>query len=255
MKKREGKFRAFIKGGAFFALLCLMAKGIGALYRIPLTNIMGAEGIGLYQIVFPLYSVLLTVSGGGLPSAISKTVSSFHAEGAEENARRTLYISLAVLTAAGAVGSALLFFFRGRIAALQGNPDAAIAYVGIAPAVVLVSVISCFRGYFQGKLDMLPSGISQVVEQVVKMIAGLVLCSRLLVYGVPYAALGALLGVSISELAPARCCSFSTRSTLAAAENATLSYSGRLRRKPPRILPCNSPNRCAIAPFYGASLR
>ncbi|MCI9031780.1 MAG: polysaccharide biosynthesis protein [Clostridia bacterium] len=201
MKKREGKFRAFIKGGAFFALLCLMAKGIGALYRIPLTNIMGAEGIGLYQIVFPLYSVLLTVSGGGLPSAISKTVSSFHAEGAEENARRTLYISLAVLTAAGAVGSALLFFFRGRIAALQGNPDAAIAYVGIAPAVVLVSVISCFRGYFQGKLDMLPSGISQVVEQVVKMIAGLVLCSRLLVYGVPYAALGALLGVSISELA------------------------------------------------------
>ena len=201
MKRREGKFTAFMKGGAFFALLCLIAKGIGALYRIPLTNIMGAEGIGLYQMVFPLYSVLLTVSGGGLPSAISKTVSSFHASGREENARRTLYISLAVLTAAGAVGSALLFFFRGRIAALQGNPDAAIAYVGIAPAVVLVSVISCFRGYFQGKLDMLPSGISQVVEQVVKMIAGLFLCSRLLKYGVPYAALGALLGVSISELA------------------------------------------------------
>ena len=70
MKRREGKFTAFMKGGAFFALLCLIAKGIGALYRIPLTNIMGAEGLAFYQMVFPLYSVLLTVSGGGLPSAI-----------------------------------------------------------------------------------------------------------------------------------------------------------------------------------------
>ena len=201
MKRREGKFRSFFRGGAFFTLLCLAAKGIGALYRIPLTNIMGAEGIGLYQMVFPLYSVLLTVSGGGLPSAISKTVSGFSSRGMEENARRTLYISLAALTALGALGSALLFFFRRPLAALQGNPDAAVAYIGIAPAVVLVSAISCFRGYFQGKLNMLPSGISQVVEQVVKMIAGLILCSRLLVYGVPYAALGALIGVSVSEFA------------------------------------------------------
>lgn len=201
MKRKTGKFTAFFRGGAFFALLCLIAKGIGALYRIPLTNIMGAEGIGLYQMVFPLYSVLLTVSGGGLPSAISKTVSAFHASGSEENARRTLYVSLAALTSLGAAGSLLLFFFRYPLAALQGNPAAAIAYIGIAPAVVLVSVISCFRGHFQGKLDMLPSGISQIVEQVVKMIAGLILCSRLLKYGVAYAALGALIGVSVSELA------------------------------------------------------
>ena len=60
--------KAFLHGGAFFALLCLIAKGVGALYRIPLTNIMGAEGIGLYQMVFPLYSVLLSVSAGGLPT-------------------------------------------------------------------------------------------------------------------------------------------------------------------------------------------
>ncbi len=193
--------KAFFGGGAFFAALCLVAKGIGALYRIPLTNIMGAEGIGLYQMVFPLYSVLLTVSGGGLPGAISKTVSAFSAVGDTENTRRTLKISLLVLTLAGLAATVLLIVFRDKIAALQGNPLAATAYLGIAPAVAFVAVISCFRGYFQGKLDMLPSGISQVVEQVVKMVVGLILCSRFLQYGVAYAAFGALLGVTVSEMA------------------------------------------------------
>ena len=197
----KGKMKAFFGGGAFFAALCLVAKGIGALYRIPLTNIMGAEGIGLYQMVFPLYSVLLTVSGGGLPGAISKTVSAFSAVGDTENTRRTLKISLLVLTLAGLAATVLLIVFRDKIAALQGNPLAATAYLGIAPAVVFVAVISCFRGYFQGKLDMLPSGISQVVEQVVKMVVGLILCSRFLQYGVAYAAFGALLGVTVSEMA------------------------------------------------------
>lgn len=181
-------------------MLCLLAKGIGALYRIPLTNIMGVEGIGLYQMVFPLYSVLLTVSGGGLPSAISKTVSQFKAEGDEENAKRTLRVSLVTLLIAGAAASLLLVFFRGSIASLQGNPDAAIAYLGIAPSVTFVAVISCFRGYFQGNLNMLPSGISQITEQGVKMIAGLLLCGYFMRFGVRYAALGALLGVSLSEL-------------------------------------------------------
>lgn len=199
LKPMKEKVKSFFKGGAFFAFMCVAAKGIGAIYRIPLTNIMGAEGIGLYQMVFPLYSVLLTVSGGGLPGAISKTVSSFLSKNDTENARRTLKAALVFLTALGALGSLLLFVFRNAIASLQGNPAAAIAYVGIAPAVVTVSVISCLRGYFQGKLDMLPSGISQMTEQVVKLAVGLFLCKRLLVYGVEYAAFGALLGVSVSE--------------------------------------------------------
>lgn len=181
--------------------MCLLAKGIGALYRIPLTNIMGVEGIGLYQMVFPLYSVLLTVSGGGLPSAISKTVSQFKAEGDEENARKTLKVSLVTLLIAGVAASLLLAVFRNRIASLQGNPDAAIAYLGIAPSVAFVAVISCFRGYFQGNLNMFPSGLSQMIEQSVKMAAGLLLCYRFMPYGVSYAALGALLGVSLSEFA------------------------------------------------------
>lgn len=199
----KGKMKAFLHGGAFFALLCLIAKGVGALYRIPLTNIMGAEGIGLYQMVFPLYSVLLSVSAGGLPSAISKTVSSFAAVGDGENARRTLRVSALTLTLAGLCATLLLIFLRGKIASLQGNAAAATAYIGIAPAVTVVAVISCLRGYFQGKLDMLPSGVSQIIEQLTKTAVGLFLCYRFMKYGVEYAAFGALLGVTASEVVAA----------------------------------------------------
>ncbi|MDR2201214.1 MAG: polysaccharide biosynthesis protein [Clostridiales bacterium] len=192
--------RGFFKGAGILAVCALSAKMIGALYRIPLTNIVGAEGMGLYQMVFPLYTVLLTISSGGLPVAISKVVASKIARRDEGGARRVLFVSLVSLTAAGLAASLAVIIFRGQIASVQGNPAAGIPYLGIAPSLVLVAVISCFRGYYQGLQNMLPSALSQLIEQAVKLAAGLFFARIFLRFSLEWAVFGALLGVSASEL-------------------------------------------------------
>ena len=189
-----------LKGATILALAGLVAKIIGVLYRIPLTNIIGSGGIGLYQMIFPLYVVLLTISSGGLPVAISKVVASRVASGDEAGAKKVLRVSLVSLSSIGIVAAVLLFTLSRTIATLQGNELATLGYKAIAPAIVLVAVIACFRGYFQGKQNMLPSAISQIVEQVFKLGVGLLLAFLLLPRGVEYAVFGALIGVSVSEV-------------------------------------------------------
>jgi stage V sporulation protein B len=189
-----------LKGAGILAVCALIAKLIGAFYRVPLTNVIGSRGIGLYQMIFPLYTVLLTVSSGGLPVAVSRVVAGKIANGDEKGARKVLAVSLASLITAGLAAGVIIVIFRNQIASVQGNPDAALPYLGIAPSVVFVAVISCFRGYYQGRQNMLPSAISQLTEQAVKLVAGLVLARLMLPYGVAYGVLGALLGVSFSEL-------------------------------------------------------
>ena len=193
------KVSKVLKGAAVLATAGLVAKIIGVLYRIPLTNIVGSVGIGLYQMIFPLYVVLLTISSGGLPIAISKVVAERLAKGDEKGARKVLRVALISLTSIGAVLSVVLFVLARLIARLQGNELAALGYMGIAPAIVFVAIIACFRGYYQGKQNMVPSALSQIIEQIIKLGVGLVLAMLLLSRGVEYAVLGALIGVSLSE--------------------------------------------------------
>ncbi len=190
-----------MRGAGALAVCALIAKMIGALYRIPLTNIIGAEGIGLYQMVFPLYTALLTVSSGGLPVAISKIVSERKSQGDEAGARQVLFASLMSLSIAGLIAGAAVVLFRDKIAVIQGNGKAAVPYLGIAPSLLFVAVISCFRGYYQGTQNMLPSALSQIIEQVVKLVAGLFFARLFMSRSLEWAVFGALLGVSLSELA------------------------------------------------------
>lgn len=193
------KLKKIFSGAGILALCAALAKLLGALYRIPLTNIIGAHGIGLYQMVFPLYTVLLTVSSGGLSTAISKVVAACLAKNNQQGALKILKVSLVALITVSSIATIFLVAFRDRIALIQGNELASLAYLAIAPSVILVAAISCFRGYFQGRGNMLPSGLSQIIEQVVKLVLGLYLAARLNPYGVEYAVLGAVLGVSLSE--------------------------------------------------------
>ncbi|MBO5889595.1 MAG: oligosaccharide flippase family protein [Clostridia bacterium] len=165
MRKKDSLFC-----GAFtLALGGFVTKIIGAIYRIPLTNILGSEGIGIYQMVFPLYCLLLTVSSTGVPNGIAKLI----AEG--NDAEVTLKSALKIFVPIGLLGSAIMMVFSNKIASLQGNSLATVSYIYIAPSVLAVSIISCFRGYYQGFLSMNPTAISQVLEQVVKLSFGLTL--------------------------------------------------------------------------------
>ena len=194
------RLRYVFTGAGALAVSAVVAKLLGALYRIPLTNIVGSEGMGLYQMVFPFYTLLLTVSSGGLPVAISRLVAVKLSNNDERGASNVLRISVCVLSVVGFLGSLLMFALGKTLATFQGNSSAGLAYQGISPAVFLVSILSCFRGYYQGRENMLPTAFSQLIEQAVKLVAGLYFASRLMSKGVEYGVLGAIFGVALSEV-------------------------------------------------------
>lgn len=193
-------FNNKLLSGAFvLSIGGLITKILGAFYRIPLTNILGAEGIGVYQAVFPLYCLLLTASSTGVPNGIAKII-------AENNAKNDISLSYSVLKSAlklfvpiGMIGSAFMLVFCKILSKVQGNISAALSYALISPSVFAVSVISCFRGFFQGYTDMKPTAVSQITEQTVKLVFGLTLCS--IINGTVEIKAGmAALAVTVSEL-------------------------------------------------------
>ena len=192
---------SFVKGAGILAISGLLVKFIGAVFRIPLTNIIGTEGIGLYQLAYPIYAFLLVASTSGLPVAISKMVSEEVALGNHYGAYRIFRISLRLLTLLGIVTSIILFVGSGFISRLQNNPKSIYPLMAISPALFFVSVMSAYRGYFQGMHMMTPTALSQIIEQLGKLIIGLTLAYLWIPKGPEFAAAGAILGVTLSEVA------------------------------------------------------
>lgn len=167
--------RSFIKGAVIVSAGGIAAKILGALYRIPLTNLLGGQGMGVYQMVYPLYCLLLTLSATGIPSGLARIVSRREARG--EDTRGVLRASLSLFCAVGAAGSLFMFFAAPLFAAAQGEPAAAAAYRALSPSVLLVSALSCARGWFQGQNNFAPTALSEVLEQLVKVGLGLALAA------------------------------------------------------------------------------
>ncbi|MDE7463919.1 MAG: polysaccharide biosynthesis protein, partial [Clostridiales bacterium] len=160
----------------------------------------GAEGMGLYQMVFPVYTVLLAFCGGGVASAVSRVVAKYTARGDDNAAVRAVKSAAVPLIIISIILTSVVMIFRNVISTLQGNPDASLCYLALAPSLLFSGGTGVLRGYFQGKNNMMPSGISQLIEQVVKLFLGLFFARVLSRYGVKYAVAGALLGVTASEL-------------------------------------------------------
>jgi len=184
-------------GAAVLAVGSVVAKILGALYRVPLTNVLGAEGMGLYQLVFPVYALFMVLSTVGIPVALSRIVAEQRAIG--KDAKKYLFACMLTLISLASVFSVLIVGLAKQIAIWQGNPAAYKGFYVIAPSLVLVSAIAGFRGWFQGEMYMLPTAVSNVIEQLVKLAVGLTLSVLLAKRGVIYAVYGALLGVTVSE--------------------------------------------------------
>ncbi len=180
-------------GTFFFMASTLMVKVIGALYKIPLFNLLGTDGIGLYQMVFPVYALLLTFSGGGVSTAMTRLV------GEGYNGEDLLKKCLKIFAPLGLFFTFFLLIFANKIAFLQGNELASGLYRAISPSVFFVSLIACVRGYFQGKSNFTPTALSQVIEQLVKAVSGLI--ALLLVQGsILLKGIIACLAITLSEL-------------------------------------------------------
>lgn len=195
------KPRSFITGAAVLGLSGFLVKVIGAFYRVPLTNIIGADGIALYQIAYNIYAFLLMISTSGLPAAISRQVAEKLALGDRLGAHRTFTLSMKVLLILGFAATAIILAGHRLFAGWMGNEDAGLAVLAISPSLFFVACISAYRGYFQGMQHMTPTAASQVVEQIGKLAIGLWLAAKFLPRGPQYGAAGALVGVTVAEAA------------------------------------------------------
>lgn len=193
--------KGIIKGAVILSVAGVICRLLGLLFRIPLSNIVGNYGIGLYQLVFPLYSLLLIVSSAGIPVAISKMIARVRDERLQT--KQIFVNALMSLIVIGTVITTLFLILARSIASWQGKPEIWPLYLAIAPAVWFVCVISAFRGYFQGLNNMVPTAVSQIVEQVVKVGVGLVLAFWLVRFSVLWAVFGAILAVAVSEFVAA----------------------------------------------------
>lgn len=193
------KKQSFFFGAVLLTASSVISKIIGAIYKIPLTNLLGPQGLGIYYIIFPVYAFLITFVSTSYTLSISRMVSSEIGGGSLYMARKTLYASLFLLTIVGAVLASILIVASRVIADLQGVENAYICYLAIAPAIVMVAMSSSFKGYFQGLQNMTPSAVSQVVEQIVKLAVGFTLATILSRHGALKATMGAIIGISVSE--------------------------------------------------------
>lgn len=173
----------------------VLAKLFSAVYRIVLTRILGGEGIGIYQLIFPFYSLCVTLATAGLPLAISKVVSK-HA-GNEKTVLKKCFMFTSVI---GLVLTLVLLVFSKGLAWIQGVPELSVCYICLAPSIIIISISSVLRGYFQGKHNFIPSAISNILEQFIKMCVGLILSLSLVSVGLIYGVIGAVVGILISEI-------------------------------------------------------
>lgn len=199
MEQNANDRRSFLHGAVILGLAGILCKAIGALYRIPLTNLIGVEAMGVYAKAYLIYSLLWVVCTSGLPVAVSKLVSSLRAQGDLSGAHAVFLVSRRVLGVLGIVFCVLMAVFSGNIAASLGIPNGQFAIACIAPC-MLLTVVSAYRGYFQGMQKMTPTAISQLIGSAGKLFIGLALAALWLPKGPVYAAGGALLGVTLSEL-------------------------------------------------------
>ena len=196
------KKQNFLQGTAMLAMATAIVKVIGAVYKIPLNAIIGEKGFGYFNTAYEIYNVLLMVSTAGLPVAMSRMISQANSLCNYNQVRRVYATARGIFLALGIIGSLLMTVFCRQLARFQNQPDAWAAIGFLGPCVLLICIMSTFRGFFQGQGNMLPTSVSQVIEAVIRLVVGMsaALVFLKLTNSIPLAAGGAILGVTVSCL-------------------------------------------------------
>lgn len=197
----KSKRISFVKQAAILAIASLLVRLLGFLYRLPLTDMLGDEGNGIYSAGFYLYNFFLVMSSAGLPAAISKIISEKYSLGEYKNLKTVFTVSLTMAIFVGAFFSILMFFSAEWFCNIIGSPKSYYTILTLAPTVLIVSIMSVFRGYFQGLGNSTPTAISQVIEQIFNAIFSIYLAYILLHLGIEFGAAGGTAGTGVGALA------------------------------------------------------
>ena len=176
-----------------------LVKVIGAIFKIPLTNLFGKEGMGIFTVAYNIYTAFFIISTAGLPVAVSKVVAEANALGRVNEVRKILRVAFSAFTIIGGLASLVLFFGAHLFTRIVGNSLAYYAVLVISPALFFTTISATIRGYYQGHSNMVPTAISQVIEALFNPVVGCTLAFLLLKNGfsISVAAAGAIGGVTV----------------------------------------------------------
>ena len=192
--------KSFVKGALVLSIAGILAKCLGALYRIPFARLASDECGAIYALVYPIYNLLLALSTAGIPLALSKLVAEYEEQGKSGMSLRILKLSLLLLASVGMTVSVALFISADWIAAhVWGVPEAALSIRAITPAMLFTCIQAVFRGYFQGMQQMVPTALSQITEQFVRVGVIFAALFLLMPYGDEITAAGATAGAAVGS--------------------------------------------------------
>ena len=182
------------------AATTVVVKIFGFLYKIPLGSmrLLGDEGYTHFMVAYNIYSFFLTLATAGFPVALSRMISEADTLGRRAQVRRIFQVAVGTLAAVGGIFTLIMLLFNRPLAAMMGDREAALSMVTLSPAILIVCVTSAYRGYCQGRGNMIPTALGQVVEESGKFVVGLTLAAVLVRAGrgLPVASAGAIFGVT-----------------------------------------------------------
>ena len=202
MSASTPKKNSFFGGAGILTAGIIIVKLIGAMYKIPLGNILSDRAFSDFNTAYNIYSLLIIISTGGLPVALSKMVSEANALGRGNQVKKVFSLALATFCVLGTISFCIMAFFPQQLADAMNDSKAAYSILALAPAVFFICPMSAMRGYFQGHALMTPTAVSQIIEALCKLVVGLALASAFqkMMNDEAMAAAGAILGVSVGCL-------------------------------------------------------
>lgn len=195
------KKQNFLHGAVILTAGLVIIKILGAIYKIPLGNILGDDGYGYFLAAYTVYNVFYTVSTAGVPVALSRLIAAAEANERPIQIRRYFRVALVTFFVVGTICSLTMFLFPTELAAMINHPKSAQSIWTLAPSVLLCCMLAVYRGFFQGRSNMYPTAVSQVVEVLFKVIFGLslVVLFRNMGKSLPLQSAAAISGVTVGS--------------------------------------------------------
>jgi stage V sporulation protein B len=193
---------SFVWGALILLTAAAFNRVLGFVFQAVVFRLIGAEGVGLFNLVYPVYILLIVITTAGIPLALSKMVAEETARGNHAGARRIFHVALTVLLTIGFLITLITYLSLPLLLKyVFVNKKVYICFLAMLPGVFIVAMTSVFRGYFQGMQQMTPPALSQVLEQITRVLTGLLLAYYFLPRGIEYAAAGVAAGGVLGELA------------------------------------------------------
>ncbi len=192
--------QSIAKGTAVLSFAGIFVKVLSLAYVPILIMLFGNDGYSVYNVAFYVYAFVYILTNSGVPVALSKYVSELRANGHYEDAIRAFKIARFYLIVLGVIFSAALAIFAAPISALMNYPQSYYAILALSPTIFFACVTSAYRGYFQGCSNMTPTAISQIIEQVVRIIVSLPLAIFFLKYGLGISVAAATVGTTVGAI-------------------------------------------------------